>query len=249
MHGPQAGQPTPEFYRFMAVAFGGGAAPFSLAELEEYLFSQPTVSPADVQNLQNAVAVARAMALTQSNYASRIEALMSEIATLRALMLARYAPAESAASTSATGGRTGATYVGAALSPTGPNSTSATTMQGMAGAITPQVTGNVLVTVSGTFIASAALVDQGIIAQLYYGTGTAPGSNAAVTGTPVGAAVEWTNLVAATLAADVHVPFSISAVVPSLTIGAAYWLDVGAKAVTTASVFSLLSAVISAIEC
>lgn len=149
---------------------------------------------------------------------------------------------------SSSGSSGGATYTSSPLSPTAPSSTSAFLMQGMAGAITPRTTGNIRVNVSGTFVASAALVDQGIIAQISYGTGAAPGSNVALAGTQVGAQIQWTNLVAATAAGDIHVNFSVSALITGAVIGTALWLDIAAKAVTTASVFSLAGAVITATE-
>lgn len=146
------------------------------------------------------------------------------------------------------GAAAGATAQSSVASPTAPNSTANFTMQALAGSITPKTTGNILITISGTIISSAALVDQGIIVQISYGTGAAPTANAALTGTQVGAQQQWTNLVAATAAADVHVPFSVTAVVSSLVLGTAYWLDLAAKAVTTASVQSLSGVSISAIE-
>jgi hypothetical protein len=142
----------------------------------------------------------------------------------------------------------GATYASGSLSPTAPSSTSAVLMQGMAGAITPKTTGNIFVSINGTFIASAALVDQGITAQLYYGTGAAPGSNTAVAGTAIGGLVEWTNLIAATASGDIHVPFCLCGLIPAAALGTALWIDVGAKAITTASVFSISAAVITAVE-
>jgi hypothetical protein len=142
----------------------------------------------------------------------------------------------------------GATYASSPLSPTAPSSTSAVQMMGMAGAITPRTTGNVLINVSGTFIASAALVDQGIFAQIYYGTGVAPTNGAAVTGTAIGANISWTNPIAATASGDINVPFSLTALIPVAALGKALWLDIGAKSITTASVFSISGAVITAGE-
>lgn len=142
----------------------------------------------------------------------------------------------------------GSTSTTSPVSPTAPNSTGAYQMQGLAGAITPRTTGNIIVTIAGTFVASAALVNQGVAVQASYGTGAAPTVNTALAGTQIGAIQEWTNLVAATAAGDIHVPFSLIGLISNATLGTALWLDVAAMAITTASVFSLSGVVITAVE-
>ena len=59
---------------------------------------------------------------------------------------------------------------------------------------------------------------------------------------------EYTSAVAPTAAGDVDVPFSTAAVVTGLTIGTAYWIDLAAESVTTASAMGLSNVYISAIE-
>jgi hypothetical protein len=131
---------------------------------------------------------------------------------------------------------TGANFNGVTSAPTAPNSTASFTMQGLAGSITPQKSGNCLITISGYISqVGATTADIGDIVQISYGTGTAPTSNAALTGTQVGGQQQATIATTATAVGDVHTPFSVSAVVTGLTIGTAYWVDLAAKAVTTAS--------------
>lgn len=142
----------------------------------------------------------------------------------------------------------GAAGMSSPASPPAPNSTSAFTMQGLAGVITPKTTGNILVAIAGTFIASAALVDQGIIVQGSYGTGAAPTSNAALTGTQAGAQLQYTNPAAPAAAADVHVPFTVVFLILGAVIGTPLWLDLAAEAVTTASVVSCSGVVVAAAE-
>jgi hypothetical protein len=133
--------------------------------------------------------------------------------------------------------------------PTAPASTSAYKMQGLAATITPTVSGTILITISGTITAPAGTtVDNGIQYQISYGTGTPPTNAAALTGTQVGGIQSYTSAVAPTAAADVHVPFSHSAVVTGLTVGTAYWLDEAAESITTASDMALSNVSVSAVE-
>jgi hypothetical protein len=133
--------------------------------------------------------------------------------------------------------------------PTAPASTSVYAMQGLAGSITPGVTGNVLVIISGTILAPAGTtVDNGILYQISYGTGVAPTANAVLTGTQVGLPQEFTLFVAATAAADVHVPFSITYLVTGLAIGTTYWVDLAAESVTTISQMGFANVSIVAAE-
>ncbi|MGB7910888.1 MAG: hypothetical protein WCF59_01550 [Desulfobaccales bacterium] len=134
-------------------------------------------------------------------------------------------------------------------SSTAPASTSAYKMQGLAGSITPTRSGKALITSYGTIIAPAGTtVDNGILYQISYGTGSAPSNAATLTGTQIGVVQEWTNPVALSAAGDLHVPFSISAVVTGLTLNTAYWIDLAAESVTTASGIGFTNVGISALE-
>ncbi|MGD0216317.1 MAG: hypothetical protein ABSC45_02245 [Desulfobaccales bacterium] len=133
-------------------------------------------------------------------------------------------------------------------SPTAPASTSAYKMQGLAGSITPTRSGRVLITICGTIIApTGTTVDNGILYQISYGTGGAPSNAGTLTGTQIGVIQEYTNPAAIT-AADLHVPFSVSVVVTGLTLNTAYWIDLAAESVTTASDMGFTNVGISALE-
>jgi hypothetical protein len=57
MDGPQRGQPTPEFYRFIVslLDLSGGTVPVPIDTLNEFIFTQSQASPATVDGLQRAV--------------------------------------------------------------------------------------------------------------------------------------------------------------------------------------------------
>lgn len=131
--------------------------------------------------------------------------------------------------------------------PTAPASTSAYAMQGLAGAITPKKSGIILLIISGTIIGSSVTAGDGILTQLSYGTGAAPTNSASLTGTQVGAVMDYTNPATVT-AADIHVPFSMQAVVTGLTLDTAYWLDLAAKSVANASNVGLSNLSVTAVE-
>lgn len=97
--------------------------------------------------------------------------------------------------------------------------------------ITPQVTGRILVLVTGDIVESAT-AQTGTL-QLRSGTGTAPANAAALAGTTVGGAVSFTSLTGV-----LTVPFSLIAIITGLAVpsinslgvtGAAVpvWLDLG----------------------
>lgn len=132
-------------------------------------------------------------------------------------------------------------------SPTAPNSTSAFKMQGLAGTITPAVSGKILITISGTITNASGTAGVGVQYQISYGTSTAPTSNAALAGTQVGTIQEYLNPATVT-AADVQVPFSISVVVTGLTLSTAYWIDIAAESVSSASQAGFSNVNISAAE-
>jgi hypothetical protein len=108
-------------------------------------------------------------------------------------------------------------------SPTNPTGTTSATgvMMGLAGAITPRVTGKILVIISGNITNSAENISS---VQIRTGTGAAPTNGAALTGTARGGLVR--NQVTATgSTATMISPFSIQAIVSGLTVGTAVWLD------------------------
>ncbi len=115
-------------------------------------------------------------------------------------------------------------YVGG---PNAPTSTTAT-MQGLAASITPTVTGVVDITVSG-YIACGTLTaaGDGIYAAIMHGTGTAPSNGHALTGTMVSGFFEYM-IPATAVSVDTVVPFSTTYIVPGLTVGTAYWIDLQA---------------------
>lgn len=99
-------------------------------------------------------------------------------------------------------------------------------MMGIAGTITPLVTGKVIVTVSGTIFNPTAIAD-GAKVQLRTGIGTAPANGDALTGTTAGGLVQY---IAATVLQKV--PFSLTARITGLSINVARWIDVGLAAIT-----------------
>ena len=131
--------------------------------------------------------------------------------------------------------------------PTAPANTSTYKMQGLAGTITPVRTGTVLLIISGYVTSSTVTAGDGILFQLSYGTGSAPANAGTLAGTQVGQIMEYTNPTTVT-AADIHVPFSVQAVVTGLTLTTAYWIDLAAKSVATVSSGGLAGISISAIE-
>jgi len=131
--------------------------------------------------------------------------------------------------------------------PTGPASISSYTMQGLAASITPAVSGNILITISGEIYGgSLTAAGDGINYNIAYGTGTAPTNGAASTGTAPNSSTYYTNPTTVT-STDVSVPFSTTAVVTGLTLNTAYWVDLQAKA-QIATGFSLRQVSVSIIE-
>jgi hypothetical protein len=132
-------------------------------------------------------------------------------------------------------------------SPSGPANTGSYTMQGLAGTITPAVSGNILITISGTIYGSTlTTAGDGINFFISYGTGVAPTNGAATTGTQPTNGVQYNNPTTVT-STDVHVPFSTSAVVSGLTLSTAYWVDLTAEAIGAAG-FTLNNVSVSIIE-
>jgi hypothetical protein len=134
-------------------------------------------------------------------------------------------------------------------SPIAPSSTSAFFMQGLAGSITPTAGGNIQITICGTIIASGTPnVNDGIVYQISYGTGSAPLNGGVLAGTQIGLAQSYSSAVVPTAAGDVHVPFSITYIAAGLTAKTAYWIDLSAKSITTISQMGLHNVMITAVE-
>ena len=119
-------------------------------------------------------------------------------------------------------------YARSTSSPSNPTGTASTTgvMMGLAGTITPNITGNAQITVNGTIFNATAIADGAKI-QIRVGTGTAPANAAALTGSTCGTMPQY---VASTTAGKV--PFSTTCYVSGLTPGIAEWIDVGLVAIT-----------------
>lgn len=103
--------------------------------------------------------------------------------------------------------------------PTG--TTSATTkMMGLAGAITPAVTGRVRITIDGYIGVTA--VPNVVGFRMQTGTGTAPTNGAALTGTTRGSSPSTQGS-----ATTDRMPFSLTRIVTGLTLATAIWIDIG----------------------
>ncbi len=80
-----------------------------------------------------------------------------------------------------------------------------------------------------------------------YSSGSAPTNAATLTGTLAGRIMRYTNE-STVIAADVSQPFSTQVVVVNLIVGTAYWIDLAAVSVSTASSVGLANIAISAVE-
>ena len=129
-----------------------------------------------------------------------------------------------------------------------PNSTANFTMAGFGALITPRRHGNVCIIFTGTIIdTSSVAADDGITYQISYGTGSAPASNDALTGTQVGVIQTDTAQSAPIAAADVAIPYALSVLV-QLAIGTTYWVDMAQKAVSSANQYKFDATSISIFE-
>mgnify|MGYP001590177998 FL=1 len=117
--------------------------------------------------------------------------------------------------------------------PTGTTSTTAV-MMGLAGSLTALGSLRFLIMLSGD--CSNNTTADGVDVQLSYGTGAAQANGGALAGTQIGGKVRFTALTGV-----LTVPFALQAVVSSLTLGTAYWIDAAVNAVTagTASISNL----------
>ena len=91
--------------------------------------------------------------------------------------------------------------------------------------ITPQVTGNIMIIVTG--MALNSVIGDGTSMQIRYGAGNGPANGAALTGTTVGS---YKNMIASTAAGKQG--FACCGYATGLTLGTAIYLDVAVKAVT-----------------
>lgn len=130
-----------------------------------------------------------------------------------------------------------ATSTVSVAAPTAISSVGTLVMLGLAGSITPQVTGRVLVICTGV-VGNTTAAGDGVSFQLSYGTGAAPANAAALTGTQVGSLKAF---VASTTAGQQG--FAASWIITGLstpTISSAgvtqasttYWLDLAVEAIT-----------------
>jgi hypothetical protein len=99
-------------------------------------------------------------------------------------------------------------------------------MMGLAGALTPLKSGNVLIVISGDIFNATAIADGGKV-QMRTGTGGAPSNAGALAGTVCGGFV---NYIASTTAGKA--PFTVNCVVTGLAVGTAIWIDVALAAIT-----------------
>lgn len=128
-------------------------------------------------------------------------------------------------------------------------STSAFVMAGAGGLITPQRSGNIAVDFCGWVSASSTTINEGIIAQIAYGTGTSvPTVHAAATGTLVGEPMEYSNAAVLTTAADLKLPFSLQSLILGLQVGTEYWVDLQVEAITGTSVVTINDPVLTLCE-
>lgn len=129
-------------------------------------------------------------------------------------------------------GPSGPTWANGALgnsansTPTGPSGgASVYTMCGLGYTFTPSRSGRVMIVIEGSVsLRSAAAAGDGIYLQLTYGTGAAPGSNGALTGTVVGPAVVGA-VAGSAQTGQLQCSFHLAATIPGLTIGTQYWFD------------------------
>jgi hypothetical protein len=109
-----------------------------------------------------------------------------------------------------------ASFQSGLANPTGTTSASGV-MMGLAYAITPVRSGKIFVTMCGTFVNNTAAAAT--VAQIRYGTGTAPSNGAAPVGTFL---VQETGHSAQ---ANYQLPFSMTALISGLTLNQAIWID------------------------
>ena len=121
---------------------------------------------------------------------------------------------------------------------------------GSTATITPATSGNVTFVITGTVVNSTG--NQGTTVQMRYGTGTAPanGVTDAGAGTAVGSAefAESVTSGAGGVTTISYMPFSVTAYVTGLAISTAVWFDVSLTPTANASMSSITSVYVMAIE-
>ena len=115
-------------------------------------------------------------------------------------------------------------YNATTTAPTAPASTGTYTMVGLAGSITPNLTGRIMVSMQGI---GGNTNGNGFGAKLSYGTGTAPSAAGALAGTQTGPIFTMTALTGSLTAW-----FNIEVIITGLTVGTTYWLDLAAAQLT-----------------
>jgi hypothetical protein len=126
-------------------------------------------------------------------------------------------------------GSSGATFNHSQLQPANSSFTASTTgvMLGFGSTITftPHWTGKVFVIMTGNNNVPGFGATESMTMLMKYGTGTAPAFNSALTGTSLGPALHSQNNV-------VRLPIVLTGVATGLSVGTAYWFDIGVTWVT-----------------
>lgn len=138
---------------------------------------------------------------------------------------------------------TNATYQASPSNPAGTTNTTTGVMMGLAGAITPNGSGKVLMTITGN-VSNATSTGFGGAVQARYGTGPAPVNGGAIVGSSFGGTA---NLRYTSASTSEVVPFSCTGVVTGLTLGTTYWLDL-ALAATGGGTATVTNLSITAVE-
>jgi hypothetical protein len=133
-------------------------------------------------------------------------------------------------------------YATASATPANPTgTTTAGRMMGLGSVITPTATGKLLVIHNG--IMSNDTSGSGASVTLRYGSGTPPVNGAALTGTIVGNNPQFF-----APAAGATEDFSIAWTITGLTIGTAYWIDLGLGILGAASTAAVTALGFTAVE-
>ena len=115
--------------------------------------------------------------------------------------------------------------------PTGTTSlTGVMTGLGSTCVITPRVTGNLFIIVTGQGNTNTG--DDGWKADLRYGTGTAPTNGGALAGTVLQAGLTGSGVASGNTVDVLTAPITLQGIATGLTVGTAYWIDIGQYAVT-----------------
>jgi hypothetical protein len=118
-------------------------------------------------------------------------------------------------------------------------------MMGLSASITPVVSGKIMIIISGDIKTIVSANNHGGSVQIRTGTGTPPlnGATASTSGTAQGGLVTFyqTN-------DDMRFPFSLNAIVSSLTLNTAYWIDVSLSTTDTGNPSIIQNISISVVE-